>query len=275
MSAKCFLFLILFTLTGCNHLFYFPTADVYYPPENLKLKYEKVAFKSADGTALTAWFIPTVKKKVKGTIVQFHGNAENMTSHYMSLVWLVQEGYNLFTFDYRGYGASAGKPTQKGTVEDGVAAISEALKKHSGGAFIVWGQSLGGAILQASLERVSDLQKVDLIILESTFTSYRKVAASLFKRGAVTWFLVPLTYVLISDRHAGMKFLENNHIPVLIVHDEHDQTVPYENGLDIYNRTRAKKTFWSFTDGAHTRGFSPDRPENRKKLVEFLGTLTK
>lgn len=281
-----FLFFIFLTNSACNHLFYYPQKDVLYPPENLKIKYEPKEFISLDGTKLTGWFFPAVtgdaknyklNKNPKGTIIQFHGNAENMTSHYLSLVWLTREGYNLFTFDYRGYGKSEGEVTQQGTVEDGVSAIREVLKAHKNGVLITWGQSLGGAVLQSSLEKLSEEEKnkVSLIILDSTFSSYKTVAASSLRKNAVTWLISPLAYVLISDKFAAAGFYQENKTPVLIVHDELDNVVPYSNGEILNDKILGPKDFWHPRIGGHTRSFAPDQPSLRQKLVQFLSTTKK
>ncbi len=93
--------LLLFTLISCTNLFYQPSDRQFYRPEAFKLTYQDIYFQSSDGTKLHGWFFKG-KGKPKGTIVQFHGNAENISSHFLNLAWLVLEGYNLFTFDYRG-----------------------------------------------------------------------------------------------------------------------------------------------------------------------------
>src|SRR3989339_1821183 len=88
---------------GCSHFFYYPSKKTYFPPEKIGLVYEDIEFNSLDGTKLTGWFFPSSSKKVKGTVLQFHGNAQNISTHYLSQIWLIQKGYNLMTFDYRGF----------------------------------------------------------------------------------------------------------------------------------------------------------------------------
>ena len=66
-----------------------------------------IYFKSSDGVALHGWFFRTIPE-AKATILVFHGNAENLSTHVNSVLWLVQEGFNVFIFDYRGYGGNPG-----------------------------------------------------------------------------------------------------------------------------------------------------------------------
>ena len=61
----------------------------------------------------------------------------------MNLSWVVAEGFNLFIFDYRGYGKSDGIPTQKGVHVDAIAAINKGLElrdENGKGLFIIYGQ---------------------------------------------------------------------------------------------------------------------------------------
>src|SRR5690348_6616855 len=102
--------LLLLALPSCGRYFYFPDHAFYYPPDKNGYDPDDIWFKSGDGNDLHGWFFYATTKPAKGTIVQFHGNSQNISSHYASLVWLTRQGYNLFTFDYRGYGDSPGEP---------------------------------------------------------------------------------------------------------------------------------------------------------------------
>ena len=65
---------------GVDRAFYFPDGKVYHTPGEDGLAYEDVDFRSADGTRLTGWFIPAPGRAL-GTVIHFHGNGQNMTSH--------------------------------------------------------------------------------------------------------------------------------------------------------------------------------------------------
>src|SRR5688500_1962469 len=110
-------------LTACNHIYYQPNKIIYFNPSLRGYDYEEMSLKSKDETDLSAWWIKTktdtTKIKAKTTlIVQLHGNAQNITDHVFYLLWLADEGYDLLTFDYRGYGQSKGKANRDGVHED-------------------------------------------------------------------------------------------------------------------------------------------------------------
>ena len=166
-------------LAGCNEFFYYPSPLQFSSPKALGLSYESVTFSSSDGTELTGWFIPALgaPEAVLGTVIQFHGNAENMSSHWLSLSWLPFNHYHLFTFDYRGYGRSKGSPDLDGPIQDSMAALHyiQQRKEVNPQEVIVIGQSLGGALAIAAVA-LGKPEGIRAIVLESTFSSYKRIA---------------------------------------------------------------------------------------------------
>ena len=74
-------------LSGCNGMFFFPYRTQVLSPDELGLKYEDLYFPARDGTRLHAWFLPA-ESSAQGTILFLHGNAENISTHIMSVRWL-------------------------------------------------------------------------------------------------------------------------------------------------------------------------------------------
>ena len=135
------------TFSSCTHLFYYPSDQMYYEPKKLGLTPKEVAFDSEDGEKIHAWLFEAKQQPAKGTILFFHGNAENLTAHYVQLSWLPAEGYNYLIFDYPGYGRSSGHATEEGTIKAGYAALKW-VHQYDPRPLIIYGQSLGGAIAQ-------------------------------------------------------------------------------------------------------------------------------
>ena len=87
--GKCAL--ILLCSCGCaSNFLYYPDRLVYQTPASHGLKYEDVLFRSRDGTLLNGWFVPAIGEPV-GTVIHFHGNAQNMTAHFSYVDWLPAE----------------------------------------------------------------------------------------------------------------------------------------------------------------------------------------
>lgn len=271
--------LILFSplLSSCSSLFYYPSRSLYYLPSRLGYHAQELTFKAADGTQLYGWFFAVPEgSPVLGTIIQFHGNGENMSSHYLSLVWLVEQGYQLFTFDYRGYGKSQGDPDQKGTYQDGLAALAQAWEfhqKYGASRFIVYGQSLGGAIATRALEDFAEKSKVDLLVLDSTFVSYQSVARKKMASFWLSWPFSPLAGVLISDEYSAEQALKENKSRVLVIADREDPAVPFSCSKDFYPEISAPKEFWELNEGYHIGVFSDPHSSRRAQFLRLLDTL--
>lgn len=263
-------------LAGCTTVFYQPDRYMYYPPELNGYRQENIYFPSGDGTRLHGWFYRSTAGKPKGTIVQFHGNGQNMSAHYASLVWLTREGYNLFTFDYRGYGESLAEPDPEGVYKDGLAALDKAWELHretKAPKLIVYGQSLGGAIAMRCFVDFRHQQETSLVVMDSTFISYKDVAQETLAKHWLTWAFSPLARVLVSDKFAPEKVLERFHNRTLVIHDKEDPVVKYQNGQALFAKISAKKEFWSLDHGEHIAVFFVDQLRYRRKFLDLLGAI--
>ena len=125
------MFMLLLVLSGCTFLFFNPGKELVSDPQTAAYAPEEVGFKSGDGTALTGWYFKARGREL-GTILVCHGNVENMSTHVKLDLWLVDAGYNVFIFDYRGYGRSGGIPDVKGINLDAEAALETLLAQHEG-----------------------------------------------------------------------------------------------------------------------------------------------
>jgi fermentation-respiration switch protein FrsA (DUF1100 family) len=261
-------------LNGCaNGLFYYPDGHVYSTPDKLGLPYKETWFSSADGTRLQGWFIPaTTPVPALGTVVHFHGNAQNMTSHYQFVAWLPAEGFNVFVFDYRGYGASGGKkPTRQGTFEDGVAALAHVAGRPDVDPrrLIIYGQSLGGALALAVAGETHPCG-VRAVIAESAFSTYRGAAGDAVGAiPALGWLLRPLAWLLVSGGHnPAAAVAEISPVPLLLIHGTADHVVPYRHGERLVAQAREPKCLLTMPGAGHTA--AADVPEIRRQIVEFM-----
>ena len=209
------LFFLPLSLAGCiSSPFYYPDTVLYSTPASAGLKFENVEFTSADGTRLTGWFIPATEyrnpKHAKGTVVHFHGNAQNMSAHWQFVSWLPQRGFNVFVFDYRGYGKSRGTPEPKGVFEDSNAALNyvRSRKDVDPDRLVVLGQSLGGTNAIAVVGS-GNSSGVKAIAIEATFYSYAAIANDKFYGAGV----------LVDDTYSAERYVSNlAPIPLLLVH---------------------------------------------------------
>lgn len=263
-------------LTSCTSVFLQPDRVLYSNPKAQGMVYEDIFFQAPDGIRLHAWWFPP--KPGHAVLVQAHGNAENLTSHAHALIWLAQEGYGLFAFDYRGYGISDGEKDLEGAVRDTRAALQKAwelkeAKKARG--FVVVGQSLGGAItLRALVEDEIWKKRVSLLVLESTFLSYRSMARDKLSSFWLTWPFSWLGWILVSDRESAKGRLESLPTPILQLHDRSDPVVSFEMGKKLHEELPSPKDFWEQNRGMHVSAFRTDEPGNRDRLRALLKKIS-
>ena len=261
---------------GCaSRLLYYPTDRDYGRPSDAGLRYEEVTFPSRDGTRLSGWFVPAVGMP-KGTVLHFHGNAQNMTAHFSFVSWLPREGFNVFVFDYRGYGKSEGRPGRKGVHEDSCAALAY-LRSRSDidtGRILVLGQSLGGANALAAIHS-EGADGIRAVALDSAFYSYRLIVRDTIKHIPVLSLLRwPLSFVVISNAKSPSSTIgQLQPIPVLIFHGTDDPVVPFRHGRLLFERAEEPRTLVTIPSGGHTDAFIRQDPVFRKQLVDFFESV--
>lgn len=255
LIRHCVLPLTVTVISGCSvqGMFYQPDRVLYSTPQAAGLAFEPVRFKSKDGTALTGWFIPATgyhnPKNAKGTIIHFHGNAQNMTAHWEFVAAFPKRGFNVFVFDYRGYGASSGEPNPKGVFEDSDSAIHYVRSRPDiePKRLLIFGQSLGGTNAIAAVG-VGNKDGIAAIAIESTFYSYSAIASDKVSGAGF----------LMSDTYSAENFIDKlSPIPFLLIHGTNDRVIPFEHGLRLFAIAKEPKTFVKVEGGEHIESLTP------------------
>ncbi len=168
------------------------------------------------------------------SILYFHGNGE-VVSDYDDIATLYNRlGINLFVADYRGYGQSGGMPSFSNTVADAhvIFKYYRDTLKASGytGSLFVMGRSLGS--LSAVELAVSYPKDLKGLIIESGFASAGKLLMYLG-----TLFSFPR---LEDFEKANLEKLKSITIPILIIHGEWDELIPFEQAEVLYQNIGSK-----------------------------------
>jgi fermentation-respiration switch protein FrsA (DUF1100 family) len=251
--AGCLLLLVAL-LTGCvQGLFYLPDNILYDTPRRAGLRFEQVSFPSKDGTRLVGWFIPASgysdSRNAKGTVVHFHANAQNLSAHWQFVEWLPRRGFNLFVFDYRGYGASEGTPDPEGVFEDSGSALDYVRSRPdvNPDQLVLLGQSLGGANAIAVVGS-GNRKGVKAIVIEATFYSYSSIASD-----KVSW-----AGALMDDTFSPERYIANlSPIPFLLLHGTADSVIPFLHATKLFGKANEPKRLIAVEGGSHIEAFTP------------------
>ena len=255
---KClWLCFVIFSAVGCSSIYYFPVKEELVDRTKMPIKPEDVYFESEDGTKLHGWYFSAqnlkAEEKPKAVILFFHGNAQNLSTHFYALYTAPEHGYDYFIFDYRGYGHSEGRPTPRGTVMDGRAAMRYMKKRNPESPLVVFGQSLGGAISLKTVLTMKNEIAVDMMIVDSTFASYRSIARRIFSRSYVTWLFQPMAWLIANNTEAPLADLKKlAPTPLIVIHGNADGIVDHELGRELFEAASEPKEFWEVDGGRHT-----------------------
>ena len=209
-------------------LFIFQRSLMYHPDENnyfgdkLEVDVEKVKIVTSDNIDLLGWFHKKDIKKFK-TIVYFHGNAGKLENRIHKLNHFKDINVNFLIISWRGFSGNSGKPTEKGLYEDGKSTI-DWLKNIglSDKDIVLYGESLGTGIAT----HIAQNRKFAGLVLETPFTSMVDAAKNVYP-------YIPVG-ILLKDRYENEKKIKHINIPVLVMHGEKDQIIPFEMGKKIY-----------------------------------------
>ena len=236
---------------------FFPDARLVATPTDWGLDYQDVELRSSDDLKLHGWFIPA--NSSERVLLFFHGNAGNISHRGDSIRIFHALGLNVFIPDYRGYGRSEGVPGEDGLYRDADAAwrYLTGERGYAPGQVVVFGRSLGGAVAAHLAAEVDP----GALILESTLSSAKDFAADVF----------PLLSRLVVMRYRFdvIGALARVHCPVLVLHSEADEIMPYKLGRKLYRAANEPKVFVALR-GDHNQGFLLSQPDYQQQLARFL-----
>ena len=215
-------------LSFCVSIYFAADHLMFHPEISSHGEFEKeIMIATSDGELISALYRPVDSSDY--TILFSHGNAEDLRDMDGTFARFNEFGFSVFGYDYRGYGASEGQPTERNTYED-IDAAFEYLTTKLGvptHRVIVYGFSIGGGPSTDLASRRS----IAGLILESTFVTAFRVRTHIP--------IVPF------DRFDNLSKIAKVHCPVLIMHGLDDQLIPPWHGEALFEKATApKQSLW-------------------------------
>lgn len=221
---------------------------------------KNVFFESESGNVLNGWLLTPKNTKPKATILHFHGSASNLLMHYEFISPLTEYGYQIFTFDYSGYGYSEGKSTRKNALKDAYSALEFVKTKYKKEQqLIIYGHSYGGYL--TAVVGSNKQNDIDGLVIEGAFSSHKAVAN----------YEVPILGYLVKNEQIAADEIKKNQKPLLIIHSSEDKKVPLKFGKKILNAANEPKEFYQIKK-AHILGLKYYSKEIADKIKVMLNT---
>jgi len=248
-------------------LVYQPGARSVDPPDaSLALHERSVSFKAADSTSLSAWVIPAAGTAPDASWVLIsHGNYGNIGygGRPQFYAWFRDLGVNLFAYDYRGFGASDGSPSEAGVYADAAAAyryLTDSLHVPPT-RIVLFGHSLGTGV---TIELARHVAAAGMIV-EDAYTS-------VVDRGQEVFPLLPIRLIARS-RFASIDKIGALRLPKLFLHARNDRTIPIEHGRRLFAAAAEPKEFVELNAG-HADGYTADRTRYYGAVDAFIRRVT-
>jgi len=216
-----YFFVLVFLYFYQRNLLYHPNENN-YSGDKISVDIEKVKIETADNIKLLGWYHEKNLKDYK-TLVYFHGNAGSLENRIHKLNHFQDMNINFLIIAWRGFNGNKGKPSERGLYVDGKSAIDWLKKKGVDEKnLILYGESLGTGVAT----HLAQNKNYAGVILETPFTSMVDAAKNFYP-------YIPIN-LLLKDKFENFKKVKNINTPILVMHGEVDQIVPFSMGKKIY-----------------------------------------
>ncbi|WP_227982873.1 alpha/beta hydrolase [Nocardia spumae] len=221
-----------------NALTFHPERRITMTPDQLGVGYDDLWLSAADGGRINAWFVRA--ENPVGHVLYAHGNGGNIGDRSPVLALLAAAGLDVLAFDYRGYGRSPGRPSERGLYLDARAARRALLERPGVDPkrIVYLGKSLGGAVVT---ELATEYPPAAMVLM-STFTGLRDAARAVYP-------FIPKP--LVPDAFPSLRRIRELAVPVFVMHGDADELLPVEMGRALYAAAAEPKRLRIYPGAGH------------------------
>jgi hypothetical protein len=212
---------------------------------------------TSDGLRLHAWWLSAGPDAP--VLLWLHGNAGNISHRAENQRLLARSGMSSLLVDYRGYGRSEGKPTEQGIYLDAEAAYDYLTRQRGVPPehIVAFGQSMGAA----AAVHLALVRPVRGLILESPFASARAMARHIMP-------LLPV-WPFVRTRMDNVGRIRSVRVPVLVLHGDRDEVVPFEQGMQVFEAAPEPKRFYRIEGAGHNDTWVVGGDDYFRTLADF------
>ena len=196
-----------------------------------KEEFEEVFLQADEHSQINALHFKT--DDPKGVVLYFHGRGGNLSKGWgNSFQEFTKRGYDFFIIDYRGFGKSRGKLSEKALCRDAEMSYQYLLHFYHEKEIVVYGRSLGTGIATY----VAAEHRPKMLVLEAPYFSFLDLIPQ--KIPSLTGFLpsLLLKYPLRTD-----QWIAHVDSPIHIFHGTEDELIPYDSSTRLLDLIKSKK----------------------------------
>jgi pimeloyl-ACP methyl ester carboxylesterase len=230
--------------------------DLFYPRRTSKVPDDRfltnVELMTPESVLVTGWYLH--RPDDMGNLVYFYGNGETLQDSYYRLMWMMKEfRLSILAFDYRGYGASEGRPGVENLMNDALLIFEKRtdLLKNAHLPLIVYGRSIGTIpALRLAAER-----EIAGLILEAPISTASEVIREWRRQLPpvvrwLVWFRPERS--LIERERQPIDYAGRVNCPLLVIHGAKDELIPLSSGRRVFEAApSANKQFCIVEDAGH------------------------
>ncbi|WP_036384766.1 alpha/beta hydrolase [Muricauda sp. MAR_2010_75] len=175
----------------------------------------------------------------KGVVFYLKGNSKSIKGWGKFAVDFTRHGYDVIMVDYRGFGKSTGRRTQKAVKRDMQVIYNKIKEKVDEKYIILYGRSMGSGFA-AKLASMNDPR---MLILDAPYYSLSKVAKKFIP-------FMPLS-ILIKFPMPTYKWLKYVNCPIHIIHGTNDRLIPYKTSVKLSKIKPELTKLYTVIGGGH------------------------
>ncbi|MEM6894104.1 MAG: alpha/beta fold hydrolase [Bacteroidota bacterium] len=175
----------------------------------------------------------------KGVVFYLKGNSKSIKGWGKFAVDFTRHGYDVIMVDYRGFGKSTGRRTQKAVKRDMQVIYNKIRDKVPEKYIILYGRSLGSGFAA----KLASMNNPRMLILDAPYYSLSKVAKKYIP-------FMPLS-LLIKFPMPTYKWLKYVKCPIHIIHGTDDRLIPYKTSIKLSKINPKTTKLYTVIGGGH------------------------
>ena len=255
--------IVLFAYIAISVALYYLQDFLLFKPEKLsedfKFAYENQDTKeyyleTRDGARINGLLFKS-KNPPKGIVLYLKGNSKSIKGWGKFAVDFTRHDYSVFMVDYRGFGKSTGRRSQKAIKRDLQKVYNKLKERTPEEHIILYGRSLGSGFAA----KLASINNPRLLILDAPYYSLTKVTGRYMP-------FMPLS-LLMKYPLPTYKWLKYVQCPIHIIHGTHDKLIPYKSSVKLSQVNSKLTKLYTVIGGGHK---NLNNFESYHKMIEEI-----